>query len=1279
MKTRIFFWSLFLTTTFSVLHFNSSGQEINPKSSENSKHIDSSDSIWLNSLTERKLPEEFRSMNLLSVIDNSTLPYFRPIFNQTGASCGQAASVAYNFTYEMCRKRNVSASDSTNQFPSHFVYNFMSYDGWYGVNYMHSFEILRTLGTPTVEEYGGIAIDDGKIWISGYNKYYQAMKNRIRAVEKIKTDTPEGLLTLKHWLAHHLEGSATGGVANFNAASPWSLLTLPDGTPEAGKKVIIQFPGNYATHAMTIVGYNDSIRYDYNSDGQFTNHLDINGDGIVDMRDWEIGGLKVANSYGANWGDGGYFYMMYKLLAENIVDGGIWNHQVDILDVKEVYEPLLTIKLTIKHDRREQVRIMAGVSSDTANNTPDHLLSFPVFNFQGGPRYMQGGSTDPNNKTIEIGLDITPLLSFVEVGQFADFYLEVHENDPLSEGSGEIIHYSIIDYNGNEAQEFSCKEQNVHLTDNDITRLRVRHNPTFDKVKIESQQIPIFDAGYQMEASGGIEPLNWKLITPYHQQFFEDSFPEIGAEQLELEAPNLKFARKTLDFSFPFYGETYEEVFIHKDGFILFEEGIYPWPYYKDTYLLFRTMKNISAFLFTPIKYYPGTKQAEGIWYEGNEHQAAFRWKQPLMYYDQNIGDGEFAVILYPNGNIEYYFNDILVNENILWYSGVSAGNNSDFQLVKGSNERALPQNSFRLVPENIPQGISMSGDGFLFGMNENIEMISNLCIKVIDDLGISDQKIFQISNDLRYEYKVVQTDDSPPQNGSTVWTELTVTNVSNSDINDLVATVSSNDSYLEIVSNQIAIGNLQAMSSITIPQAFEFSISFDCPDQHNFITDLSFVSNSMTRNGKMTFVSDAPEVYLAGKSIEDGEDNQPDPGETFDLILNFRNKGRARAQLASAILTTNDTYVSFNEGNSAIIGDIPPGHIRPANYTLTISPDCPFGHEIGFNVSIIDANNNQWNDTLSFQVGKFPLLVFNKAQNNLSASAITAVLDNLQIQYVYTTELPLNLEIFRAAIVCLGTYFTNNVLTSGEGALLSNYLLSGGKLYMEGSRTWRNDPQTAVHNKFKIQWLFVTPSATFNSFIGTNGSFTENMNLPFSGLHNFMNHHLTFQPPAFPLFYTDYSPTAYTMIGFENPVYKTIGSLFEFGSHGSLEDFEGRRNLMAEILVFFELEQFMVSVPEKEIAGLTNSIALSIRPNPSNANVEIELLSSEKDSQELKIFSIDGRLIKTIIFTPDSSSEKQVFQWDGKDENGIIMPKGVYLVHIISGQKMVSSRLIRL
>ncbi|MDO8898195.1 MAG: T9SS type A sorting domain-containing protein, partial [Bacteroidales bacterium] len=490
---------------------------------------------------------------------------------------------------------------------------------------------------------------------------------------------------------------------------------------------------------------------------------------------------------------------------------------------------------------------------------------------------------------------------------------------------------------------------------------------------------------------------------------------------------------------------------------------------------------------------------------------------------------------------------------------------------------------------------------------------------------------------------------------------------------------VSANDPYLEVISNQITIGSLQAMSSITIPQAFEFSISFDCPDQHNFLTDLHFVSASNTRTGKMIFVSGTPDVYLFNHSTIDGDNNRPDPGETINLTLNFKNNGGARAHNASAFLTSNDSFVSIQGGSSVLTGDILPGHIRPANFTISISPDCPIGHVIGFNISITDANNNQWNDTLSLSVGQFPLLVFNKALNNLSASAITAALDSLQIQYVYSTTLPSNLDIYRAAIVCLGTYYTNTVLTQDEGALLSNYLLEGGKLYMEGSRTWRNDPQTAVHNKFNIQWLNINQGAYFNHLIGTNESFAHNMNFPFSGLYNVLLYHLTFQPPAFPLFYTDFSPTAYTMIGFEGFGYKTIGSMLEFGSYGSLENYEGRRNLMAEILIFFELEQFMVSVPEKEIAGLTNSIALSIRPNPSNANVEIELLSSEKDSQELKIFSIDGRLIKTIIFMPDSSSEKQVVQWDGKDENGKIMPKGVYLVQIISGQKMVSSRLIRM
>jgi hypothetical protein len=49
---------------------------------------------------------------------------------------------------------------------------------------------------------------------------------------------------------------------------------------------------------MTYIGYDDSIRFDYNNDGRFTNDIDINGDRVVDMRDWEIGGLDRCEQLG---------------------------------------------------------------------------------------------------------------------------------------------------------------------------------------------------------------------------------------------------------------------------------------------------------------------------------------------------------------------------------------------------------------------------------------------------------------------------------------------------------------------------------------------------------------------------------------------------------------------------------------------------------------------------------------------------------------------------------------------------------------------------------------------------------------------------------------------------------------------------------------------------------------------------------------------------------------------------------------------------------------------
>ena len=79
--------------------------------------------------------------------------------------------------------------------------------------------------------------------------------------------------------------------------------------------------------SMTFVGWDDEIQYDFNDDGKFTNDQDINGDGKVDLRDWEKGALIMVNSWGIDWGNGGKAFVMYKLLAETVENGGIQSNK----------------------------------------------------------------------------------------------------------------------------------------------------------------------------------------------------------------------------------------------------------------------------------------------------------------------------------------------------------------------------------------------------------------------------------------------------------------------------------------------------------------------------------------------------------------------------------------------------------------------------------------------------------------------------------------------------------------------------------------------------------------------------------------------------------------------------------------------------------------------------------------------------------------------------------------------------------------------------------------
>jgi hypothetical protein len=55
--------------------------------------LNQQDSLYLMNIPEKIMPADLRRDQLPPMVDNSTTPYLRPVFQQEGPSCGQAGRI----------------------------------------------------------------------------------------------------------------------------------------------------------------------------------------------------------------------------------------------------------------------------------------------------------------------------------------------------------------------------------------------------------------------------------------------------------------------------------------------------------------------------------------------------------------------------------------------------------------------------------------------------------------------------------------------------------------------------------------------------------------------------------------------------------------------------------------------------------------------------------------------------------------------------------------------------------------------------------------------------------------------------------------------------------------------------------------------------------------------------------------------------------------------------------------------------------------------------------
>ena len=721
------FFSIILSLTFQLNAQNLRNVNPDPNGAPwlvGGLHMPSKSELSKIPLIELSYDNLHRNPNTLPAsLDNTTQPYFRPVFDQANGSCAQSSGVAYNFTYEFNREHNTSAADVQNQFPSHYTYNFLNEgDGNNGSWYTDGWDIIKSNGCPNLLTYGNSlnALGD-QGWMSGYNNYESGMHNRVKEYFAIDVSTPDGLLTLKHWLYDHLENASTGSLVNFAAG------IYNNGFNITNDNIITTwgFPSN---HAMTFVGWDDNITYDYNGDGQITNNIDINGDGIIDMRDWEQGAMIMVNSWGGSWGNNGKAYVMYKTLAESMPFGGIVGNRVFGLRVKDDQNPQLIMRVKMTHNYRQMIKISAGISSDINSNIPEHIIDFPLFNYQGGYFPMKGNN---DNSPIEFSLDISSLLDYVNSNTTAKYFLIVNENDSYDMGNGDIIDFAVVD---NNQQVYTCNQHNVSINNDTDTILSINANISFDGPEITTTALPTATGGqaysHTMTAQNGSPEYEWHLVKNYQEQNTSGNFPAITSNPISVDNTDDGFGMQQLDFDFPFYGETYNLVYLLTDGSIVFEPGFD----YLRSEIAIKTHKMIGVFA-SDLNIIPGTNQ--GIFYEGDATHATFRWKTAI--YGDDTVNVDAAVTLYPDGKIQFFYGNN-ITPGLDWASGISEGDQNSFiTSLSGINN---PSNTtLSLQPEAFPIGMFISKDGIFQGIAPNVVDTWPVTFKVTDNNNISKTK----------------------------------------------------------------------------------------------------------------------------------------------------------------------------------------------------------------------------------------------------------------------------------------------------------------------------------------------------------------------------------------------------------------------------------------------------------------------------------------------------------------------------------------------------------
>lgn len=387
--------------------------------------------------------------SLPSGIDNSTLKFFPPIRSQGSLnSCAQFSAVYYTLTHMTAMARNWDAKSGgdTYRLSPKWTYNMVNGGANNGSWHYDAYAIAQKHGIATWAEFPYDA--DYRAWCLTPTTWWNAIRLRADQAGKVTgLNGSTGLNQLKQLLVN-------GYVLNFATfinSWVWGTVANDPATPAddalAGKPCVKLVSGTSGGHSMTIVGYNDDLWVDHNTNG------------VVDAG--EKGALRIANSWGTGWNEGGFCWVSYKALVtrnpSRTAEGLAWYDEATWVTARASYTPRLVAQFTISHAKRSQFAATLGLSAAELPTPTTVWSPYRVLAGSGGA-FAFNGTTTPISGTFYLDFtDLAPMTAGPK-----RFHLGLRDSlsgDPLTFDS-----YNLIDNIRGKTITASTSPANIDLT-----------------------------------------------------------------------------------------------------------------------------------------------------------------------------------------------------------------------------------------------------------------------------------------------------------------------------------------------------------------------------------------------------------------------------------------------------------------------------------------------------------------------------------------------------------------------------------------------------------------------------------------------------------------------------------------------------------------------------------------------------------------------------------------------------------------------------------------------